>query len=99
MTKLTGKQRRHLRALANPLKPTVHVGKEGVSEGLLHSLEAEFEHRELVKLSINQNCASSARELALDLARAAKAHWVQTLGRTVVLYRPLDPPEIILPAA
>jgi len=96
---LTGKQRRHLRALAVRLKATVQVGHEGLSERVLASLEAEFGHRELVKVSVNANAEAPARELAMDLARAAGAHWVQTLGRTVVLYRPAQPPQIALPAA
>jgi RNA-binding protein len=97
LAELTGKQRRHLRSLANRLKATVHVGREGISEGLLSSLEAEFAHRELVKIAINPNAETGARELGADLARSSGAQWVQTLGRTVVLYRPADPPEIVLP--
>jgi RNA-binding protein len=98
MAELTGKQRRHLRSLAARLKATVQVGREGLSERLLQSLEAEFGHRELVKVSVNPNAEVPARELARDLAQAAGAHWVQTLGRTVVLYRAAEPPEIALPA-
>jgi RNA-binding protein len=94
---LTGQQRRYLRSLANRLGVTVRVGKEGVSDAVLAELGHEFEHRELLKLSVNSNCESSAKELAHDLARRAGAHWVQTLGRTVVLYRAGDPPEIKLP--
>jgi RNA-binding protein YhbY len=51
-----------------------------------------------VKVSVNPNAEVPARELARDLARAAGAHWVQTIGRTVVLYRAAEPPEIALPA-
>jgi len=98
MATLTGKQRRFLRSLSNPLKATVHVGKEGLTEGVRGSLEAEFGHRELVKITINPNADADAKALAPELAAAAGAHWVQTLGRTVVLYRPADPPEIALPA-
>ncbi|MDH4228623.1 MAG: ribosome assembly RNA-binding protein YhbY [Nitrospirota bacterium] len=97
LPELTGKQRRYLRSLSNQLKPTIQIGKEGLSDGVLGSLEAEFAHRELVKLSVNPNCGENARDLAHDLAKTARAHWVQTLGRTVVLYREADPPEIELP--
>lgn len=98
MAELTGKQRRHLRSLANRLKATVQVGREGVSDGLLQSLEAEFSHRELVKVAVNPNADADPRELGPALAEAAHAHWVQTVGRTVVLYRPAEPPGITLPA-
>jgi len=35
MAELSGKQRRHLRALGQKLIPTLHVGHEGVSEAVL----------------------------------------------------------------
>ncbi len=94
---LTGKQRRHLRGLANPLKATVHVGKEGISDALIASIEREFGIRELLKIAINQNCELPAKALGQDLATATAAHWIQTIGRTVVIYRASDPPEIDLP--
>lgn len=99
MTELTGKQRRYLRSLGNRLKATVHIGKEGISDALLASLETEFTHRELVKLHVNPNCELTPKAVAQELPGVADAHWVQTIGRSVVLYRPLEEPEIVLPAA
>jgi len=95
---LTGKQRRHLRALANRLPATVRVGKEGVSESLVASVAAEFAHRELVKVALNPNAEVTPAAVAQQLPAATGSTWVQTLGRTIVLYRPAEPPEIALPA-
>jgi len=95
---LTGKQRRHLRALANRLPATVRVGKDGVTAALIASVAAELTHRELVKVALNPNATVAAADLARDLPAATGTRWVQTLGRTIVLYRPADPPEIALPA-
>ncbi len=97
MTKLTGKQRRFLRGHSNRLKATVHIGKDGITSAVLDNIAAEFEHRELLKLALNQNCPEDAKTLAQQLARQANSHWVQTIGRTVVIYRAGDPPEIQLP--
>lgn len=99
LPELTGKQRRFLRSRANTLKATVQVGREGLTENVVESVRAEFEHRELVKVAIGKNAECAARDIAHDLAERAGAHWVQTLGRTVVLYLPADPPELRLPAA
>ena len=99
MIDLTGKQRRHLRSLSNRLKATVHVGKDGITPQLLASLEDEFDHRELVKLHVNPNCEYNAKEVGRRLPKRAKAAWVQTIGSSVVIYRPFDEPEITLPAA
>lgn len=98
MADLTGKQRRHLRALANRLPATVRVGKDGISDALVASLEAELAHRELVKVALNPNADVTPATIARRLPEATGARWVQTLGRTIVLYRPADPPEIALPA-
>jgi RNA-binding protein len=96
---LTGKQRSFLRARANTLKATVQVGKEGLTDGVIATIAAEFEHRELVKVAVGKNADCDTREIAHDLARRAGAHWVQTVGRTVTVYRAADPPELRLPAA
>ncbi|MDH5527775.1 MAG: ribosome assembly RNA-binding protein YhbY [Nitrospirota bacterium] len=96
---LTGKQRRFLRAHANTLKATVQIGREGLTDGVVTTIAGEFEHRELVKVAIGKNADCDAREIAFELAARAEAYWVQTLGRTIVLYRAADPPELRLPAA
>lgn len=98
MADLTGKQRRHLRALANRLPATVRVGKDGVSESLVASVTTELAHRELVKVALNPNAEVTPAAVAKALPGATDSTWVQTLGRTIVLYRPADPPEIALPA-
>jgi RNA-binding protein len=98
VTDLTGKQRRHLRALANRLPATVRVGKDGVSASLVASVTAELAHRELVKVALNPNAEVTPAAVASQLPTATDSTWVQTLGRTIVLYRPAEPPEIALPA-
>jgi RNA-binding protein len=100
MTQLTGKQRRYLRSLSNRLQATVHIGKEGLSDALLKNLAGEFDHHELVKLHVNPNSSFTAKEIGQVLPKKAGALWVQTIGNSVVIYRPLDDePKIKLPAA
>lgn len=99
MTTLTSKQRAHLRALAHPLKPIVQVGNEGVSPALLKTVEEAFNTRELLKVKVLEGAPEDPRETAdLIVAALEGVHVAQTIGRTVVLYRP-DPeePEIVLP--
>ena len=99
MTTLTSKQRAHLRALAHPLKPIIQVGNEGVSPALLKTVEEAFNTRELLKVKVLEGAPEDPRETAdLIVAALEGVHVAQTIGRTVVLYRP-DPeePEIVLP--
>ena len=85
---LTAKQRAQLRSLAHPLKPVFHVGKEGITEKVGASLLEAFNSRELLKIKVQSAAPVSAAEAGEELARILPGvHHVQTIGRTVVLYR------------
>ena len=97
MEELSGKHRRYLRGQGNSIKPTVYLGKDGISDALLNSLGDAFNNRELVKVRIEKSCELERKEAGDQLAQAAAAHMVQVLGKTLLLYRPdLDKPEIKL---
>jgi RNA-binding protein len=95
---LTGKQRRYLRGLGNQLKATVYVGKEGITEGILKSIDETYNTGELIKIRIERSCPLDRREAGRQLAEQTQSHMVQVLGQTVLIYRP-DPeePAIVLP--
>ncbi len=96
---LTSKQRAHLRKLAHHLKPVVLVGNDGVTEAVLDSLRDAFNTRELLKLKLLESAPLDVREAADAISNGLEdVHPVQTIGRTVVLYRPdPDDPAIELP--
>lgn len=84
---LTGKQKRHLRALAHNLDPIFQVGKGGVNDNLIRHVSEALERRELIKVSILNNCMEDRDEIGEAIAEGAKAELVQIIGRTVVLYK------------
>jgi RNA-binding protein len=95
---LTGKQRRHLRALGHELKPIVLVGKGGIDEGLVAALDQALADHELVKVKIGDNAEIERREAADQLAEKTHSEVAQVLGYTVLLYRAHpDDPKIELP--
>ena len=101
MNKLTSRQRAHLRKLAHHLKPIVLVGGEGITPAVLSAVEDAFNTRELIKVKLQESAPLNVKDAAGELSSGvAGAHSVQTIGRTIVLYRP-DPetPEISLPKA
>ncbi len=99
MTSLTSKQRAHLRKLAHRLKPVVLVGSEGLTDAVLASIMDAFNTRELLKVKLQEAAPTDARGAADAISEQLQdVHPVQTIGRTVVLYRPHpDEPEIRLP--
>jgi RNA-binding protein len=95
---LTGKQRRHLRALAHKLRPIVQVGKAGIDDGLVAAVDRALADHELVKVKVGENAGVSRHVAASQLAARTHSELAQVLGNVVVLYR-ADPenPQITLP--
>lgn len=96
---LTGKQKRHLRALGHSLKPIIQIGKKEIEEALINEVNAALEHHELIKVKLLESCTLDKHESSETLARACNAQVAQILGRTFLLYRPAETPVIVLPAA
>jgi RNA-binding protein len=95
---LTGKQRRHLRALGHHLDPVVQVGHEGVSEAVVRQADQQLESHELIKVKIGESSPQDRHQAAELLAERTRARVAQVLGRTALLYRPRkDQPQIVLP--
>ncbi len=101
MSDLTPKQRAYLRRLAHHLKPVVHVGAEGVTDGVIRSVLDALNTRELIKIRVLEGAPEKARPTGARIAAAIEgAHVPQTIGRVVVLYRRHpENPEIELPSA
>ncbi len=84
---LTGKQKRFLRSKAHHLNPIFQVGKGGVNENMVQQIADVLEARELIKVSILQNCEDDRDTVAEQLSKGARAELVQVIGNTVVLYK------------
>jgi RNA-binding protein len=95
---LTGKQRRHLRALAHPLKPTVQIGRGGIDDGLVAAVDRALADHELVKVKLGEAAGLDRHDAAEELAGKTGSEVAQVLGNIVLLYR-ADPeqPKIDLP--
>jgi RNA-binding protein len=96
---ITPKQRAYLKSLAHHLKPVVHVGKEGVSDSTVRSVEEALNTRELIKVRVQEAAPQDVREAGAALeGRVEGLSLVQTIGRVAVLYRRHpDKPELELP--
>jgi len=96
---LTGKQKRHLRALGHKLKAVIQIGKKEIEEALVSETNAALDHHELIKVKLLESCMLDKHEASGMLADACGAEVAQILGKTFLLYRPATPPVIVLPAA
>ncbi|SDN00800.1 ribosome assembly RNA-binding protein YhbY [Sediminibacillus halophilus] len=95
---LTGKQKRYLRSQAHHLNPIFQVGKTGVNENMITQVGEALEKRELIKVSILQNCMEDKGDVAEELAEGTKAEIVQIIGNIIVLYKESEEnKQIVLP--
>lgn len=84
---LRGKQKRFLRAKAHHLSPIFQVGKGGVNDNMIKQIGEALEVRELIKISILQNCDEDRDTVASELVSGTKSELVQIIGNTIVLYK------------
>ena len=85
---MTGKERAEKRAEANSLEPLFHIGKEGVTDAVLHQLEEAYNTRELLKVKVHlETSPVTPREAADALAAASGSDVIQVIGGVIVLYR------------
>ena len=84
---ITSKQRAYLRSLAVNLPAIMQIGKGGLGENLIKTVDDALEAKELIKLSVLENSDETARSAADSIADATGADVVAVLGRKIVLYR------------
>ena len=95
---ITGKQRSYLKKLAHDLDPIVFIGKNDLTENIIKEIDTLLEHRELVKVKIQEGSLLDAKETANEVAEMLGAEFVQAIGRKFVLYRRAkEDPQIVLP--
>ena len=84
---ISAKQRSYLKSLANPMKPMVQIGKEGMNERVIAQLNEILDAHELVKISILENAVLDAKETAVEICRICRAEFVQAIGNRFTIYR------------
>ena len=96
---MTSKQRAYLKSLAMKMEPIIQIGKSSLTPELTKAVEEALTARELIKISVLQNCMDDPRGLADMLAERTHSQVVQVIGRKIVLYREgkNEKKKIILP--
>lgn len=84
---LNSKQRAQLRGLANSLETIFQIGKGGINEQLISSVDKTLEARELIKLRVLETAGISTKEAAEEIAEKTNSDVVQVIGWRFVLYR------------
>ncbi len=84
---LNSKQRAKLRGMANGIEAIIQVGKGGLGENFVQTVEEALEARELIKVKLLETAPISVREAAEYAAEKTNSDVVQVIGTRFVLYR------------
>lgn len=84
---LTSKDRAKLKSIMANEDSVCHIGKEGLSDACIKSIDDAVRAREVVKISLLLNCSESPREVASKLEKVLNTQTVLIIGRKVIIYR------------
>ena len=90
---LNSKQRAALKSIASQTDAIFQIGKGGVGEAMTKSISDALEARELIKISVLENSAETARDAGEALAEATGSEVVAVIGRKILLYKKSSKPE------
>jgi len=90
---ITSKQRAQLRGIAAKEDTIIQIGKGGITENTIKSVNDALKAREIVKGRVLENSMLTAKEACEQLSESCKADQVQVIGTKFVLFKrnPNDP--------
>ncbi|MGN0481257.1 MAG: ribosome assembly RNA-binding protein YhbY [Lachnospiraceae bacterium] len=95
---MTSKQRAYLKGLAMTIDPIFQLGKNSLTPENTKAIAEALEARELIKISVLNNCADDPKEIAQTVAERTRSQVVQVIGKKIVLYKESkENKKIILP--
>ena len=84
---MDSKTRAKLRGIAQTVSPSVMIGKEGLTDGVVDQINMNLSAHELVKIDVLETADMDKKALLNHLAETLKAEPVCVIGRKLVLYR------------
>ena len=69
------------------IDPIFQIGKSSLTPENTAAIAEALEARELIKISVLQNCMDDPNELAQVVAERTRSQVVQVIGKKIVLYK------------
>ncbi|MBQ7621810.1 MAG: YhbY family RNA-binding protein [Candidatus Methanomethylophilaceae archaeon] len=77
--------RKELMRRANEINPTVHVGKDGLDQGLFEEITAQLKKNRLIKVKVLSNSDEGAKDAAAAIEENTGAVIVDVRGGVIVV--------------
>ena len=86
MNNLSSSQRSYLRSQAHHLEPVVLIGKHGITDGTIESIDRVLETRELIKIKFRE-FKDEKLSLSEKITELTNSQVVGVIGHTVIIFR------------
>ena len=89
LSKLTGGTKRRIKRRLSEEKPTVWIGKGGVSEEILKEIAKQLDKKEMIKIKILRSAIedNEAKKIAMQITEQTEASLVEVRGHIFMLYK------------
>ena len=85
-------QRKKLKSLAHHLKPSVNIGKEGLTEGVVFSISENLEKNELIKIKFSQQ-KDQKKNISTQITLSINCEKISMIGNVLIIYKKADNPK------
>ena len=92
MKTMNSLQRRYLKAQVHHMEPVIYIGKNGLTEGTIHSINTALSARELIKIKFHE-FKENKQELSEKIASDTFSFIVEIIGHTLILFKQNPDPE------
>jgi RNA-binding protein len=90
MTTLSTTEKKALRGQGQITPSILTIGRKGITDGTLASLNISFRTQSLIKVTLDADREARAL-LAEELSQKLQAEVISMVGKSCVLYRPQEP--------
>lgn len=90
--KINTLQLKKLKALSHHLKPSLNIGKDGLSEGVIQSINEILETHELIKIKFHKN-KDSKLSISDEIVQSTNSIKVSIIGNTLIIYKKSSNPK------
>ncbi len=92
MNNLSSSQRSYLRSQAHHLEPVVLIGKHGITDGTIESIDRVLKARELIKIKFRE-FKDEKLSLSEKITKLTNSQVVGVIGHTVIIFRQNPDPD------
>ena len=85
-------QRRYLKAQVHHMEPVIYIGKNGLTEGTIHSINTALSARELIKIKFREY-KDKKKSLSQQIKESTDSNVVGMIGHCTILFRQNADPE------